>query len=63
MGKYTYPATEEQRQRHNEYLRTYRAAHPEKVRAWRERYILRAAARLAEQRTEQAEDGDPHARD
>lgn len=38
--------TDEQRARHAEYLRHYRIEHPEAVRRWRERYIVRAADRL-----------------
>lgn len=40
------PMTPEQRERANAYLRQYRADHPDKVRAWRRNYILRAAARM-----------------
>lgn len=41
-----YPRTDEQRQRHNEYQRQYRQANPDRVKRWRERYLLRAAERL-----------------
>lgn len=44
MAKRVY--TDEQRQRNREYLRAYRAAHPERVKAWRDAYIMRRAARL-----------------
>lgn len=44
MAKRVY--TDEQRQRNREYLRAYRAAHPERVKAWRDAYIVRRAARL-----------------
>lgn len=36
----------EQRQRSNEYIKRYRHAHPERVRAWRDAYILRRAEKL-----------------
>lgn len=44
MAKRVY--SDEQRQRNREYLRAYRAAHPDKVKAWRDAYIVRRAARL-----------------
>ena len=44
MAKRVY--SDEQKQRNREYLRAYRAAHPERVRAWRDAYIMRRAARL-----------------
>lgn len=44
MAKRVY--TDEQRQRNREYLRAYRAAHPERVRAWRDNYTLKRAERL-----------------
>ena len=46
--------TDEQRQRNAAYLRQYRAAHPDKVKAWRRNYIIKAAQRL------QAEGGVEH---
>lgn len=36
----------EQRARQAEYLRRYRHEHPERVKAWRRTYILKAAARM-----------------
>lgn len=33
------------------YLRKYRRDHPDKVKQWNENYILRAAQRIAEQRS------------
>jgi hypothetical protein len=39
--------TDEQRERWNAYSRKYRAEHPEKVRRWRQDYILRKASALA----------------
>ena len=44
---YRRPATDEARENRNAYMRRYRAAHPDKTRAWRQNYIKRAAARLA----------------
>lgn len=38
--------TDEQRERNAARLREYRKARPDKVRAWRDAYILRRAARL-----------------
>lgn len=44
MTKRTY--TDEQRQRNAAYLREYRKRNPDKVRAWRDRYVLKRAAKL-----------------
>jgi hypothetical protein len=44
MAKRVY--TDEQRQRNREYLRAYRAAHPERVKACRDNYTLKRADRL-----------------
>ena len=52
MGKRV--LTPEQRERNASYLRAYRARNPERVRAWRNNYILRKAARLLAE-AEQAE--------
>ncbi len=38
--------TDEQRERRNAYARRYRAAHPEKVRQWRENYACSLADRV-----------------
>ena len=38
--------TPEQRERFAAYMRSYRAANPERCKAWRQAYILRAAERL-----------------
>lgn len=51
---YRRPASKEARERANAYLRRYRAEHPERVRAWRNAYILRKAARLTAEQAEQA---------
>lgn len=57
---YRRPASKEARERANAYLRRYRAEHPERVRAWRNAYILRKAARiLAEQADHKG--GEQHA--
>ena len=53
-----YPQTDERRQRANAYLRQYRAEHPEKVRQWRDAYILRRAARLMAEQRAGADGGD-----
>lgn len=45
-----YPQNDEQRARWNDYQRVYRATHPERVRAWRDRYIVRKAQRLMAER-------------
>lgn len=42
--------TDEQKQRFYAYLRDYRAKNPDKVRKWREDYILRKAQRLLAER-------------
>jgi len=49
------PMTPEQRQRDIERQRRFRAEHPDRCREYRRRYILRAAARIAEA---EAEGGD-----
>lgn len=49
--------TDAQRQHMREYMRAYRAAHPEKTRAWRDAYILRRAAKLQAQAEGGADDG------
>lgn len=54
--------TPEQRQHQAQYLRLYRAAHPDKVRAWRDNYILRRAAKLQAEAAE-AERGGEHGGD
>lgn len=51
--------TPEQRALQAAYLRRYRAEHPDKVRAWRDGYILRKAARLQAEAAE-AERGGEH---
>lgn len=51
---------DERRQRNAEYLRRYRAANPERVRAWRRAYILRAAARLQAEAEAEARGGAEH---
>ena len=43
-------AAEQRRQRANEYARNYRHAHPERVKVWRDNYVLRRAARIIEAR-------------
>ena len=47
------PMTAEQRERHNAYMRQYRAEHPEKTREWRDRYIMRRAEKLQALQAEQ----------
>lgn len=42
--------TDESKQRFYAYLRDYRAKNPDKVRKWREAYILRKAQRLLAER-------------
>ena len=46
--------TDDERQarikRRNEYLRRYRAAHPDKVKTWRENYALNVAERIKARR-------------
>ena len=54
----SYPSTKEQRQHIREYQRAYRAAHPDKAKEWRERYILRKADRLRAEQAQQAEGGE-----
>lgn len=50
--------TDEQRARNAEYLRRYRAEHPDAARRWRETYILRKAEKLrAQAEAEAALDG------
>lgn len=46
---YRRPATDAARLHANAYHREYRRTHPDKVKRWRESYIMRAAARLAAQ--------------
>ena len=49
--------TEEQREKWNAYMRSYRRKNKERVRGWRNAYILRAADRLrAEAAREEAQD-------
>lgn len=60
INKRTY--TPDQLARRAEYLRRYRAEHPDKVRAWRDAYILRRAARLQAEAAE-AEGGREHGGD
>lgn len=43
---YRRPKSEAARENRNAYMRKYRREHPDKARAWRENYILRAAERL-----------------
>lgn len=49
---------EQRRLRRNDYQRTYRAANPDKARAWREAYILRKADRLRAEHARQQEGGE-----
>lgn len=56
---YRRPVSDEARERANAYLRRYRAEHPERVRKWRDDYILRRAARIQAER----ESGGDDARD
>ena len=53
--------TPEQLAHRAEYLRRYRAAHPEASKRWRRNYILRAAARM--QAEAEAEGGADRGRD
>ena len=45
-GKKKRTYTDEQRERNAARLREYRKAHPDRVRAWRDAYILRKAERI-----------------
>lgn len=44
----------EKRERKNAYQRLYREKNPNRVRKWRETYILRCAERLQKQETQKA---------
>ena len=44
--------TQEQREAYNAYQRRYRAAHKDKVREWREDYIIRKAEKLKKAKEE-----------
>ena len=48
---------DEQRERYNAYQREYRARNPERVRAWREAYYIRKAAKLTAQAEAQTDNG------
>jgi len=50
QSSYRRPATDEARERANSYQRQYRRANPDRVREWRERYIVRKAAQIAAER-------------
>lgn len=54
MENRTQKTTDARRTAWNEYQKRYRAKHPDAVRRWRRTYILRAAARMAAESTEQA---------
>ena len=57
---YRKPATEAARQHAKEYQRRYRQENPDRVKKWRDNYILRKAAQLmaeAEQDTANADGG------
>ena len=56
---YRRPATDEAREKANAYRRRYRQENPERVKRWRNDYIMRKAARLmAEQAADRGDDLD-----
>lgn len=52
MDKKKRTRTPEQREAWNAYLRAYRRDNPEKVKAWKDNYIKRRAAKLAKMEAE-----------
>ena len=55
---YRRPATDEAREKANAYRRRYRQENPERVKRWRDDYIMRRAARLMAEQAAAAASGD-----